>query len=492
MEFALPDTIQIVRNGFHAEDLDQITAVLEEDGHRCALLEGRKDIDLALSNPRSKLLLVGVGNGEVSHLAEVINLNRGNAEVPLLVYFGQPDSHPLDDVLKPEIDDFLFAPLALHDLRIRVSRLTQGFSSAEGIGRARPFSQISLNQVDSVRQRLLAYFAGQNFIGSAPLFLATIEKIPSVASCDASVLLVGDTGTGKELCSRSIHYLSSRADKPFVPVNCGAIPADLFENEMFGHESGAFTDARQSRRGLIAETEGGTLFLDEVDSLAPSAQVKLLRFLQERQYRPLGGHYRHADVRVIAATNQNLNAKVQQGTFREDLFYRLKVVTLRLPELRNRREDISPLAAHFLRMAAQEYNRPVKKLSAGAVQKLTSYTWPGNVRELENVIRQAVVMAAAPIIRARDLELGIETLDSSETLFAESLKTAKARVVEEFERTYLEEMLLVCQGNISKAARRARKDRRSFFALLKKYGLTPDQRLEERTGSVAFNNCGAF
>jgi DNA-binding NtrC family response regulator len=354
----------------------------------------------------------------------------------------------------------------------------------------RPFaeglvSDIGPDELSDVRQRLIAHLGAQQFIGSAPAFWATIKKIPSVASCDATVLLVGDTGTGKELCARAIHYFGARASKPFVPINCGSMPPALFENELFGHEQGAFTDARQSRRGLIAETEGGTLFFDEVDSLPLSAQVKLLRFLQERQYRPLGGHYRHADVRVIAATNQNLLLKMHSGAFREDLYYRLKVVTLHLPPLRERKEDILPLAIHFLKTSAHEYKRPEMELSAGAMNKLTSYTWPGNIRELENVIRQAVVLAAAPTIRARDLQFEIEVPVLSEPFLDESFQDAKARMIEEFERTYLENALVANAGNISKAARHARKDRRSFFALLKKYSLVPSQRgLSERQSSA--------
>src|SRR6185369_7293315 len=243
----------------------------------------------------------------------------------------------------------LSAPLSVADLRLRINRL---------LGRSRG----RRDDVEQARQNLLTQAAAEEFIGSAPCFLAAIKKIPDIASCDATALLVGATGTGKELCARAIHYLSSRADKPFVPLNCGSVPPDLFENELFGHESGAYTDARHAHRGLISEAEGGTLFLDEVDSLPRASQTKLLRFLQDCQYRPLGGAYRRANVRVIAATNHNLHALIQNGSFREDLFYRLKVVSLHLPSLRERREDIVPLALHFLKISAREYKRSAKEL----------------------------------------------------------------------------------------------------------------------------------
>jgi two-component system response regulator GlrR len=455
------DTIRIMRDGLQPAELDQIVEGLEADGHPCDLFEDFSEIGAALSNSRTGLLLVGSATADTRNLIEAINLNTADDdEVPLLVYFSQVRQLCAEEAVRPEIDDFILAPLSVADLRLRVNRLLGRFKRRRG-------------DVEDVRQNLFSQFAAEQFIGSAPSFLASIKRIPDIASCDATALLVGATGTGKELCARAIHYLSSRANKPFIPLNCGSVPPDLFENELFGHESGAYTDARHAQRGLISEAEGGTLFLDEVDSFPMSSQIKLLRFLQDRQYRPLGGPYRRADIRVIAATNHNLQAMIRSGAFREDLFYRLKVVSLQLPSLHERREDILPLALHFLKMSAREYNRPAKELSAGAMQKLTSYLWPGNVRELENVIRQAVVLARDPILRARDLELTSQVPLSQ--AFNKSLKAAKARIIEEFERTYLEEALVACAGNISKAARQAGKDRRTFFALLKKYDLAPKQ-----------------
>jgi DNA-binding NtrC family response regulator len=319
----------------------------------------------------------------------------------------------------------------------------------------------------------------QQFIGQAPTFVETIKQIPRVANCDAPVLLMGDTGTGKEMCARAIHYLSSRAGMPFIPVNCGSIPTELFENEMFGHEPGAYTDARESRRGLIAEAEGGTLFLDEVNSLALPSQAKLLRFLQDQQYRPLGAtKYRQANVRVLAASNRNLMDKSQGILFREDLYYRLKVVLLTLPSLRERLEDIMPLAFHFLKTAAREYGRNVTRFSHEATLTLSSYDWPGNIRELENVVRQAVVFAEGTLIHADSLQISSGNRDISPDMVShipshkEPFKVAKAQVIESFERYYLKNLLSECGGNISKAARGAKKDRRAFFALLKKHDLT--------------------
>ena len=463
--------IQIRSDVFQPDQLGQIVDALKEDGHRCELCEGLAGIDAALSCSDTQLLLVGVADNETPQLIELIKSHSGSRDVPVVVYFSQSGSGEL----YPEIDDFLSAPLNLRDLRLRVNRLVNRFAASS-------LENAEQSVLSRFGENLFSDFATQQFIGSAPSFLATVEKIPRVASCDATVLIVGDTGTGKELCARAIHYLSGRAKKAFMPVNCGAIPAELFENELFGHEPGAFTDARQSKRGLISDTEGGTLFLDEVESLPHSAQVKLLRLLQERQYRPIGGNYRKADIRVVAATNQNLPALMKTGAFREDLFYRLKVITLNLPSLCDRKEDILPLATLFLKNAAEEYGRPVKDFSASAKRKLISYTWPGNVRELENVVRGAVALACGPIIRGHDLELTVRP--SAHQPMVESLRESKAHLIEEFERTYLEETLVASNGNISKAARLAGKDRRSFFALLKKYNLALGPTAEPRSMSL--------
>ena len=224
--------------------------------------------------------------------------------------------------------------------------------------------------------------------------------------------------------------------------------------------------------GLVAEGDEGTLFLDEVECLAPAAQVKLLRFLQDRSYKPLGcSRTLSANVRIVAATNEELEGLVRQGRFRQDLYYRLKVVPIRLPPLRERTEDILPLAVHFLRESAREYRRSTIRLSESALRRLQAYPWPGNVRELENVIRQAVILATDPVIRAETLDLG-PGAPPAPVVAAEPFRQAKARLVHEFERSYLKEILDACGGNISEAARRAQKHRRAFFALLKKHGLT--------------------
>ncbi|HEV2863887.1 MAG TPA: sigma-54 dependent transcriptional regulator [Pyrinomonadaceae bacterium] len=451
-----PGTIQIVADALRSDELLRLIASLEEEGHSCRVAE---DVETALSNPGAKLLFIAADESNWPAMNEALRARAsGVRDTPVLSYFKESLYNGSGDLLTPEIDDFLLEPLCLRNVCLRVNRLMKEVSD-------------SRDEVEQVKRNLLTNAGMRNFIGQSPAFLAAVEKIPRVAASDAGVLLMGETGTGKELFARAIHYTSSRAGKAFIPLNCGAIPVELFENELFGHEPGAFTDARHSRRGLVAEAEGGTLFLDEVDSLPLSAQIKLLRFIQDGQYKPLGASgFRQANIRLIAATNKNLLDKVREGTFREDLYYRLKVVSLWLPPLRERQTDIGPLAQAFLKTAAQRYQRPVTRLSPGAVQKLMSHNWPGNVRELENVIYQAVILAESAVVGAQNLQFTSEEPPDA-VRPPESMKAAKARLIKEFEQNYLRDVLKSCHGNISKAARAAKKDRRTFFGLLKKYDL---------------------
>ncbi len=292
------------------------------------------------------------------------------------------------------------------------------------------------------------------------------DKIPVVAAREVSVFLSGETGTGKELFARALHHLSPRASEPFIPVNCGAIPVDLIENEMFGHASEAYTDARTSKTGLIHEADQGTLFLDEINSLPAMAQVKLLRFLQEKEYRPLGSAKTlGAEVRIISAMNADVEKELNSGRLRRELYYRLNVVSLELPPLRERREDIVPLARHFHQKYTVEFELPDGDFSQGALDKLLQHDWPGNVRELENVVQRALALSDGGITGRVDIDLP-EVDDSRRTL---SFKEAKAESIRRFEVSYLTESLRACNGNIAHAAVRAQKNRRAFWELIRKH-----------------------
>lgn len=299
-----------------------------------------------------------------------------------------------------------------------------------------------------------------------------LERIPVVAGCDSGVLILGETGTGKELCAQAVHYLSARAGHPWVAVNCGALPADLIEAELFGHVRGAFTHAHESRTGLVAQAAGGTLFLDEVDSMPPLAQVKLLRFLQDKEFRPVGSSCsKHADVRVIAASNVNLAQLAARGAFRCDLYYRLNVLTLTLPALRQRPDDVLPLARHFIAHFASEFGRPVVALSEAARRAIVAYDWPGNIRELQHAIERGVLLAPGPEVLAEDLGIAAEVPPDAAPAGSASFQVAKARAVEIFERDYIERLLARHGGNITHAADAAAKNRRAFWQLIRKHGI---------------------
>ncbi len=310
-------------------------------------------------------------------------------------------------------------------------------------------------------------------LGSSPSFVRLLDRIPVVANCDSGVLILGETGTGKELCAQAVHYLSARAAHPWVAVNCGALPGDLVESELFGHVRGAFTQAHDNHTGLVAHAAGGTLFLDEVDSMPALTQVKLLRFLQDKEFRPVGSNRaQHADVRVIAASNGNLAQLARTGAFRSDLFYRLNVLTLSLPALRERADDVLPLAEHFVQRFAGEFNRPVAALSEAARRAIAAYRWPGNIRELQHAIERGVLLAPGREVLADDLGIDAEgRTGAAAQAEADSFQAAKARAVELFERDYIGRLLTRYHGNITHAADAAAKNRRAFWQLMRKHGI---------------------
>ena len=293
-----------------------------------------------------------------------------------------------------------------------------------------------------------------------------LAKARLVAAGDAAVLIQGESGTGKELLARAVHAVSPRSNRPFVAINCAAIPETLLESELFGHVKGAFTGAVRDNRGLFQTADGGTLLLDEIGDMPPALQVKLLRVLQEKQVRPVGGmQHVPIDVRVISATHRNLDTEMSAGNFREDLYYRLKVVALNLPSLAERREDIPLLAGHFLTELAKRYKKDVTGLSPEAVEQLVAAAWPGNVRQLYNVIEQSVALTTTPRIPANLVQQAIQR---EQTEFA-SFEQARRK----FERDYLAQLLKITDGNVTQASRLAKRNRTEFYKLLQRHQLDP-------------------
>ena len=379
------------------------------------------------------------------------SLNHAFPRRPVVVIATQPDGLNIFKMLELGASDFLLAPVRRLELVTRLKRQARLARRGEAL-------------VQELKEKI----GLKQIIGESPALLDEVRRVPRFARSDATVLISGESGTGKEIFARAIHYLSARADKPFVPVNCGALPEHLVESEIFGHKRGAFTGAATDQAGLIREAEGGTLFLDEIDGLNPAAQVKLLRFLQDGEYRSVGSQQIvHANVRVVAAANADFSLIVREGKFREDLFYRLNVLALALPPLRERRGDILLLAHHILEAQAIIAHTPPKKLSLGALNRLLAHSWPGNVRELENVLTRAIVLCDRDTIELLDLDLPGEA-GPEENL---SFQTMKSRAVRRFEHDFLETVLSAHQGNITRAARAVKKNRRAFWELLRKHGL---------------------
>jgi DNA-binding NtrC family response regulator len=356
-----------------------------------------------------------------------------------------------------EVDDFLPCPFHESELLLRVRRLLQSKETTAVI-----------SEKPGTNERL--HFGA--LVGKSESFVHAINNILPLAQSDATVLICGETGTGKELFARAIHYHSSRRNKPFIPVNCAALPDHLFENELFGHVKGAFTDARTAEKGLIAEAEGGTLILDEVDTLSPAVQAKLLRFLQSGEYRPLGSSRSvTANVRIIASTNTDLFDRVKAKLFREDLYFRLNALSIIIPPLRERLEDVVHLSNHFLGQYAKERNTEQRVISSEAVRKLMAYEWPGNIRELEGIILRALVLTASATLQPEDINLPKQSrLQMEENAL---LRQAKTHMIQNFELGYLTKLLAAHHGNITHAARAAGKQRSALQRLLRKHSLDP-------------------
>lgn len=327
-------------------------------------------------------------------------------------------------------------------------------------------------EIQRLKSLVKELYGLENVIARSPAMQRLFQQVAQIADSDATILLTGETGTGKEVLARVLHANSRRAKGPFVALNCAAVSEGLFESELFGHIRGAFTNALTAKPGLFQSANGGTLFLDEIAEMSLPMQVKLLRAVQEREVREVGaGYATKVDVRIITATNKDLAECVKAGTFRHDLYYRISVVPLAIPPLRERKDDIPLLAQHFLTQSVRRSNKDVRGFTAAAMHRLMVYPWPGNVRELENVIEKAVVMSRQDMI-VPDL---LPSVGASADIGLKPLTEAK----EEFERSYLRNVLQMTGGNISRAAQFAGRYRADFYKMLKKYGLHPSM-LKER------------
>ncbi len=344
--------------------------------------------------------------------------------------------------------------------------LTKPFDSKELLQQVADALRLSQPDISTNDDEQHAWRA--EFVSRSPNIEVMLQQAKLAATSDASILIRGESGTGKEVLARAIHRASPRRNKPFVAINCGAVPEALLESELFGHAKGAFTGAARDHKGLFQTAEGGTLFLDEIGDMPLQLQVKILRVLQEKVVRPVGATQSvPVDARIVSATHRNLAEMMQDGEFREDLFYRLNVVSLELPSLAARREDIPLLAQHFLSLYAQRYGKDVQGFAPDAVELLVSAPWPGNIRQLQNIIEQAVVLSTTPLITTTQLQKGMNWRRSGDGIipFDEARRN--------FERDYLARLLKATNGNVAQAARLAQRNRTEFYKLLDRHQLSP-------------------
>ena len=416
---------------------------------QCAVLS-----DVKVDATSSELVILLVDGGNIVQACQTCLQVCTDARRCIVLAAGNEGMHAqLESLHAVGATDLLYLPISDIELAVRVRRALSRISVP------------TCTDASALDPRL------NHVIARSESFRQLLARLPTLAACNAGVLILGETGTGKEVFAHALHNLSGRAAKPWVPINCGAIPIDLVESELFGHMRGAYTTATTSRAGLVEAAEGGTLFLDDVDCLPLAAQVKLLRLLQEREYRPVGSNtLRRADIRVIAASNRDLAREILRGAFRQDLYYRINVLSLTLPPLRERREDIAALVLHFIEVYARQLHKPVPELAPQALRYLVQHHWPGNVRELQHTIERAVLLSNSSVLGAEDIQVdGAPAFEANATF-----RNAKAHVVRRFEREYIEGLLARCNGNITTAAREAGKHRRAFFELMRKHGIKFD------------------
>ena len=408
------------------------------------------------------LVLMDVRMVRVSGLEALETIKFYNPAIPVIIMTAYSSVENAVAALKQGAYDYLTKPLDFDKLKITITRAMEHTRLKEE------------NRL--LKESLGEHFNRQNIIGRSPAMVNLLETVAQVAPSEATVLITGDSGTGKELIAGAIHYNSSRKDGPFIKINCAAITETLLESELFGHEKGAFTGADRRKEGRFYQAHGGSLFLDEVSEMSLTMQVKLLRVLQEREFTRVGGEKPiQVDVRVIVATNKDLPELIRKGGFREDLYYRLNVVDLEIPSLKQRREDVPLLSHHFLQLFAKRNNKEIRGFTPQAMDHLIRYDWPGNVRELMNAIERAIVLSRSDYLSEKDFQIIAEPESTNNNKAADisSINIDGTASLEEVEKATILKTIEATKGNKSEAARRLGITRKTLHKKLKIYGLMP-------------------
>jgi len=444
--------------------LDNCRRILERSGYDCLLLQESTNLTQILKEEPPDLILTDLRMPKKDGMSVLKEAKATDPDIIVLLFTAYGTIKSALEACKLGAFDYIQKPFSAEQLRIAVNR---------GIKQKRLSDENKY-----LRSQLKEDYGLSRIIGKSTSLQMVLELIKKVSKTEANILVRGDSGTGKELVARSIHANSDRCHRPFVPVDCASLPENLLESELFGHEKGAFTDAHVTRPGIFEYANGGTLFLDEIGELSITLQSKLLRVLQERQVRRVGGRrLLNVDVRIITATNQNLEKAIAEGRFREDLFYRINVITIPLPPLIERKEDIPLLANHYQRHFSKGSKNEVKGISKEAMELMERYHWPGNVRELQNVMERAVSLTDSEIIVPEDLPEYIRNhnyFDILKSFPKSNYKKAKKDWIDFFEKKYLSSLLKRHNGNISQAAREARVNRKTIHRMLKRHRLASD------------------
>jgi len=434
---------------------DLFSMVLERLGYDVVATTSPRDAIERLSHDPFEVVITDLGMTEMDGLELCARIRGVNPDIPVIVVTGQASMETAISAMRAGAYDFLTKPVDGKVLGLSIARAVQHYELHSEVKRLREVVNVAT--------------ADRGLLGDSKAMKRVGELIARVAPSDASVLIYGETGTGKELVAKLLHGLSSRKEGPFTAINCAAVPANLLESELFGHSKGAFTDAKMQRQGLFVQASGGTLFLDEIAEMPLEMQAKLLRALQERRVRPVGADVEiEFDARIIAATHCDLEHEVEQRRFREDLYYRIHVVKIDVPPLRDRGGDILKLASHFLTMSAQRSGGKKLVLSPQAAESLLAYNWPGNVRELENAMERAVALARFEQVMAEDLPEKIRNYRPDRFVLSVD-EPQEVLPLEEIERRYIYRVIKMLNGNKARAAELLGLDRRTLYRRIEKY-----------------------
>lgn len=432
--------------------LELIGMRLESTGYVATMAVNAKEAVDAVKGKFFDLSIVDLQLENESGISLMEELHLINPEMPVIILTAHGSIESAVEAMKRGAFNYLTKPFNSQELLSQIEKALE--------------SRRLSSEINELKRLLEERFDFANIVAKSDKMQKVLEQVSRIARTESTVFIYGESGTGKELIARAIHLVSERRDKTFVAINCAAIPEPLIESEFFGHEKGAFTGAVRSAKGLFVQAHEGTIFLDEIGDMPLLLQAKLLRVLQERQFYPVGSERPvEVSVRVIVATNKDLDAEVKKGAFREDLFYRIHVIPVHLPPLRERREDIPHLTEYFIKKFNRQMKKELKGITPGAIQKLMLYDWPGNIRELENTIEYAMAMSHQGLIME---DIILHTKDVLDKLHP--LKEAR----DAFEKGYLINLLELTKGNISKAAELAGKYRADFYNLLKKHNIKPE------------------